>query len=296
MLNIKRLEYFCNLAREGNFTRAAKQLGIAQPALTIAVQKLEQEFDLKLINRSEKKAHLTADGKVFYQSALKLLAQAKQMKQEVAGLTQGTQGKIKIGVSSMMGSYFFPRILTAFKQSYPQITIHLVDQGTATLENMLLNGELDLALLRHDVEHEQLRYKALLEEEVVAALAKNHPLAGEKTLTLMQFCRQPLVLFHQGYFLRESVSEYAKEHQIPLDIRMETNLIELQKAMVASGIGITTCLARIVGREKDISVVPFAPKMKFKLGLGWKKNCYLSKASQVFIDFLVEKTASKNLE
>lgn len=106
-------------------------------------------------------------------------------------------------------------------------------------------------------------------------------------LTLSEFCQQPLVLFHEGYFLRESVSQYAKKHHLPLDIQMETNLIELQKAMVANSIGITTCLGRIVGNEKNIVVVPFQPKIKLMLGLAWKKNCYLSKASNVFIDFLV---------
>ena len=284
-MNLKRLDYFCQLADIGNFTRTANQIGIAQPALSIAMQKLEQEVGLKLINRAEKNALLTADGKVFYQYASELLSQSKQMTLALDELKEGMKGEVSLGVSAMMGSYFLPELLTAFKQAFPAIKIHLVDQGTAALETMLINGELDLALVRCDDENNQLRYTARMEEEVVAGIASTHNYATKETISLKEFCSQPLVLFHEGYFLRESISHFSKRNRIELDIRMETNLIELQKSLVQNNVGITTCLARILVGEKKISAVPFHPKMSFKLGLAWKKSHYLSKASQTFIQF-----------
>jgi len=285
-MNLKRLEYFCQLAVLGNFTRAANKIGIAQPALTIAIQKLEQEVGLKLINRAEKNALLTAEGKVLYKLASQLLSQAKQVKLELEELKDLERGKIHFGVSAMMGSYYFPQVLTAFKQKYPHIKIHLVDQGTAALEKMLLNGELDLALVRGDLENPQLRYTELINEEIVAGMVSTHPLAAQQTLSLTQFCQQPLVLFHEGYFLREVVSHHAKKNHLPLDIRMETNLIELQKSLVRNEVGITTCLSRILKDEPKMTSIPFDPKIEFKLSLAWKKNHYLSKASKAFINYL----------
>ncbi|WP_440876395.1 LysR substrate-binding domain-containing protein [Thalassotalea sp. PLHSN55] len=288
-MNLKRLGYFCQLAEEGNFTRTAEKIGIAQPALTIAIKKLEQELELTLINRSEKKAYLTADGKLLYQRAKALLAQAAQMQLELSELKDHHRGSISLGVSAMMGSYYFPQMLSSFKQKYPNITIHLIDQGTASLEQKLLNGELDLALVRSDQQHENMRYMPLIEEEVVAAMASEHVLAQQQKLSLAQFCQQPLVLFHQGYFLREVVSRYAKSEKLVLDVRMETNLIELQKSLVANNVGITTCLARIAQHDKNLTIVPFQPAIKFKLGLAWKSNCYLSKASKAFIEHVKQK-------
>jgi DNA-binding transcriptional LysR family regulator len=285
-MNLKRLEYFCQLAALGNFTRAAQKIGIAQPALTVAIQKLEQELGLKLINRADKNALLTAEGHVLHKLAIQLLSQAKQVELELEELKDLERGTIRFGVSAMMGSYYFPKILTKFKQQYPKIKIHLVDQGTAALEKMLLNSELDLALIRGDLENPQLRYKQLINEEIVAGMVSSHPLATEHTLSLAQFCQQPLVLFHEGYFLREVVSHYAKKHQLPLDVRMETNLIELQKSLVRNEVGITTCLARILQNEQQMTSVPFEPKIEFKLSLAWKKNHYLSKASKVFMTYL----------
>ena len=285
-MNLKRLEYFCQLAMIGNFTRAANEIGIAQPALTIAIQKLEQEVGLKLINRAEKNALLTAEGEVLYKLATQLLSQAKQIEIELEELKNLERGSICFGVSAMMGSYYFPQVLTSFKQEYPHIKIHLVDQGTAALEKMLLNGELDLALVRGDVENPQLRYTELIDEEIVAGMVSSHALATQQTLSLAQFCQQPLVLFHQGYFLREVVSHYSTKNHLTLDIRMETNLIELQKSLVRNEVGITTCLSRILKDEAKMTSVPFDPKIEFKLSLAWKKNHYLSKASKAFMTYL----------
>ena len=285
-MNLKRLEYFCCLASLGNFTKAAQRVGIAQPALTVAIQKLEQEVGLKLINRADKNALLTAEGEVLYKLATQLLSQTKQIQLELEELKDLERGTIRFGVSAMMGSYYFPKILTEFKQKYPKIKIHLVDQGTAALEEMLLNSELELALIRGDLENPQLRYSELINEEVVAGMANSNPLASEQTISLAQFCQQPLVLFHEGYFLREVVSQYSKKQQVLLDVRMETNLVELQKSLVRNEVGITTCLSRILENEHQMTSIPFEPKIEFKLSLAWKKNHYLSKASKAFMAYL----------
>ena len=258
-MNLKRLEYFCQLAAHGNFTRAAHKVGIAQPALTVAIQKLEQEVGLKLINRADKHSLLTAEGEVLYKLATQLLSQAKQVELELEELKDLERGTIRFGVSAMMGSYYFPQILTEFKQKYPRIKIHLMDQGTAALEKMLLNSELELALVRGDLENPQLRYTQLINEEIVAGMASSHPLATEQTISLTQFCQQPLVLFHEGYFLREVVSQYSKKNHLTLDVRMETNLIELQKSLVRNEVGITTCLSRILQNECHMTSIPFEP-------------------------------------
>jgi DNA-binding transcriptional LysR family regulator len=241
---------------------------------------------LKLINRADKNSLLTAEGEVLYKLATQLLSQAKQVELELEELKELERGTIRFGVSAMMGSYYFPKILTEFKQKYPKIKIHLVDQGTAALEKMLLNSELDLALIRGDLENPQLRYNELINEEVVAGMANSNPLAAEKTVSLAQFCQQPLVLFHEGYFLREVVSRYSKKQQVALDVRMETNLIELQKSLVRNGVGITTCLSRILQNEHQMTCIPFEPKIEFTLSLAWKKNHYLSKASKAFMTYL----------
>lgn len=287
-MNLKRLAYFCELSEIGSFTKAAHKIGIAQSALSISIKKLEQELDLKLINRSEKNTMLTSEGKILYASATKLLHHAKQVSLEVQEMKELTQGSIRLGVSAMMGSYYFPKVLTKFKQDFPGINIVLIDQGTTTLERMLINGELDLALVRAEHEDNQLRYAGLIREEVVVGISKNHPLAKQSDITLSQFCEQPLVLFHEDYFLREAVSLFAKKNNLALNIKVETNLIELQRSLVRNQVGLTTCLAMILKDENSIIALSFSPKIELTLGLAWKKSHYLSQASQKFINYLKE--------
>lgn len=285
-MNLKRLSYFCQLAKSGNFTRAAHVIGIAQPALSISIRKLEQELGLKLINRAEKNDLLTSEGKVLFESATKLLAQAQLVELELQELKDLSRGTVKVGISAMMGSYYLTDAILAFKQQYPNIKIQLIDQGTAALEVMLSNGELDIALLRDVQEANHLRYVGIIREEMVVGVAASHPFANEPAVTLAQFCSQSLVLFHEGYFLREAVSQYSKANQLTLDIKMETNLIELQKTLVKNNVGITTCLSKVLSDQPELIAVPFSPAIVLNLGLAWKKNHYLSIASKVFIDFV----------
>jgi len=285
-MNLQRLGYFKQLAETGNFTKAAKHIGIAQPALSIAMKKLEQQLGLNLINRNDKDDLLTAEGKVLYQAAGGLLAHAKQVEQQLQELKDLNSGVVRFGISAMMGSYYFPDVLLAFKQQYPNITIQLFEQGTAALEVMLLNGEVDVALIRSEQESSQLRYIELIDEPMKVGLANNHPLAQHPSMTLETFCQQPLVLFRDGYFLREAISEYSKAHQQPLDIKMETNLIELQKSLVKNNVGITSCLAGIMTDEPALTTLPFSPPIIIRFGLAWKQSHHLSHAAKVFVDFI----------
>jgi DNA-binding transcriptional LysR family regulator len=285
-MDIRRLRYFCELAQVGNFTQAASRLGIAQSALSMAIKKLEDEVGLKLINRAERKMALTTDGQVLFRHAGLILETVHEAEREIQELKGIESGVVTFGASSMLSSFYLPGVLAAFKLRYPGVRINLVEAGTASLQQMLLDGELDLALIRTDSVHQQLRHVELFEEQVVACLPRSHPLAQRQTVNLAAFCSEPLVLFREGYFLREAVSRYSKQQQLALDIRFETNLIELLKSLVISGVGISTGLSMILDREDQLVAVPFEPAIPLYLGLGWKKSHYLSKASRAFLTFM----------
>lgn len=285
-MNINRLRYLSALAEVGNFTQAAAKLGIAQSALSMSIRKLEEETGLKLINRAERKMTLTADGEVLYKHAgliLECVHEAERELQELKGIETGV---VQFGASSMLSSYYLPEVLTAFKARYPGVRVNLIEAGTASLQQMLLNGELDLALIRTDKASEQIRAVKLFDEEVVACVPRDHPFAGSRSISLEQFCQQPLVLFREGYFLREAVSQHSRQSGQALDIRFETNLVGLLKSLVTNGVGISTGLSMILDREEELVAVPFDPPIPLHLGLGWKSSHYLSKASRAFLEFI----------
>ena len=285
-MDIKRLHYFTVLADTGNFTRAAEQLGIAQSALSISMKKLEDQLELKLINRLERCMSLTADGEVLLKHAHSILENVEQAQKELQELKGLTSGVINFGVSAMLGSYFLPDALARFKQTYPGIQVNIQEAGTATLEKMLLEGQLDLALIRTDRSHEQIRSITLLQEEIVACVPEQHPFASRQSITLDEFCQQPLVLFREGYFLREAVSRHCQQNRIEANIQFETNLTELLKALVKREVGISTCLSLILSDYDQLTTVPFQPSIPLELGLGWKASHYLSSAARAFVEFI----------
>ncbi|WP_066015793.1 LysR family transcriptional regulator [Endozoicomonas atrinae] len=290
-MDIKRLHYFTALADTRNFTQAAEQLGIAQSALSISMRKLEDQLDLKLINRLERRMSLTADGEVLLKHARTILETVEQAEKELQELKGLTSGKINFGVSAMLGSYFLPEALAQFKQTYPGIQVNIHEAGTDTLEKMLIQGNLDLALIRTDQPHDKIRSITLLQEEIVACVPTTHPFAEKSSITLTEFCQQPLVLFREGYFLREAVSRHCQQHQITPDIQFETNLTELLKSLVKKQVGISTCLALILNENDPLTTVPFNPTIPLKLGLGWKSNHYLSSAARALVEFLQAEVA-----
>jgi DNA-binding transcriptional LysR family regulator len=285
-LDIRRLRYFCELASIGNFTQTAARLSIAQPALSMAIKKLEEEVGLKLINRAERRMTLTSEGQVLFKHATLILETVQEAERELQELKGIDAGVVQFGAPSMLSSYYLPGVLAAFKQRYPGVRVNLIEAGTASLQQMLLEGELDLALIRTDKAHEQIRVVELFEEEVVACVPRQHHFTQQPQITLEAFCREPLVLFREGYFLRESVSHYSRRQQITLDIRFETNLVELLKSLVLQNVGISTGLSMILNQQDELVAIPFQPRIPLYIGLGWKSNHYLSKASQAFLTFM----------
>ncbi|MEF1172297.1 LysR family transcriptional regulator [Vibrio sinaloensis] len=285
-MDLKRLHYFNQLAKTGNFTKAADLLGIAQSALSTSIKKLEQQLGLKLVNRTERQMSLTAEGQVLLRHAKIILEDVEQAEKELQELKGLTSGVIKFGAPAMLASYFLPDALEQFKKAYPGIQINIHEAGTATLAQMLVNGELDLALIRGDREHEQIRQSLLAQDQIAACVPISHPFAKRSAITLDEFCQQPLVLFKNGYFLRETVNSYCQQNKLTPQVHFETNLPELLKSMVRRQVGIGTCLPILVADDPELKAIPFDPPIPLQLGIGWKSSHYLSTAAKAFVDFL----------
>lgn len=283
--SINRLKYFNDIAKTGSFSKSAERLGVAQPALSIAIKKLEEETGLKLINRSNRAMSLTSDGKVLLKHVhqiLENLADAGRELTELQGLEKGT---INIGAPAMLSTYFLPSVLLGFKNAYPGIRIRLVEAGTQILEQMVGAGEVDLALLKYNADNNDIRFATKLSEEVLVCLPVHHPLAVKPSITIDEFSHNPLVMFREDYFLRDSVEVRARKAKVSLDIQFETNLIGLLMRLVREEVGIATCLSMIVENDPLLCVRSFDPPIHLELAWGWKKNQYLSKAAQAFLTF-----------
>ncbi len=286
MLESKPLRHFLAVAQFGNFTQAAKALHIAQPALSISIKKLEQTLDLVLFRRGDKSVTLTEEGKVLLEHAKRIAQQfddAELAMNELKGLEKG---EVRLGAPSMMGSYFFPQVVMAFKSQYPNLKLTLIDAGTASIREMLLNGELDIGVINHENVPDDLETDHLLSSEMLAVVGKEHPLASQSFITFEEFFEQELIMFKSGYFHRDFIDATCKKYDLDMTIAFETNLLPMILSIVKREFAITALLSLVTEYEDDVIGVPFKDPVKLNLSLAWRKKGYLSKADRTFIDFV----------
>ena len=285
-MNTRHLHYFVTLSETGNFTRAARHLHIAQPALSIAIKKLEQQFDLQLFHRNERRVSLTSEGRVLLEHAQRILQQLDDAKLAMAELKGLEKGEVRLGVPSMLGSYYFPEILMAFKSRYPNIKLTMVEAGSHSIRKKLLTGELDLGIISSDQVEKELETEHLLSSEIMAVVGDEHPLSNKKVMTFDDFFAEELVMFKAGYFHREYIDAVCEKYGYEPKYAFETNLLPMILSIVRHDFGISALLKIVADYENGVVPIPFAKPIKLDIAIGWRKNGYLSIAERAFIDFL----------
>jgi DNA-binding transcriptional LysR family regulator len=293
-MDLKQLRYFKTVVEAGGFSAASRELHIAQPALSISVRKLEQELELTLLHRGERRISPTVEGEVLLGHARRLLQLADSAELEMQELRGLTKGEVRIGIPSMLGSYFFPPILMGFKHRHPHLRLSVYEQGTRRLQQMIHEGELDLGVVVADSPPEDLDTRLLTREEMVACVPADHPFASRSSISMGEFFAQELVVFKPGYFLREFIDRFSEQTASRPRIAFETNLIPLSKAIVRQGFCITTFLRMVLDSEPDdtLVAVPFDEPVYLDLSLAWRRGGYLSRADRAFVEYILEQTTT----
>lgn len=287
-MDIKHLRYFKTVVDQSSFTRAAEQLHVAQPAISMAIRKLEQELDLTLLHRKDRKVSLTDEGESLYRHANRILQAAEDALLEMQELKGLIKGEVRVGIPSMLGSYYFPPILMAFRHRYPQLNLRVIDGGAGKLQQLLESGELDLAVIVDQTVPVTLQSKVFLREEMKVTCPKNHPLAEHSSVTYPDFFAEEIVMFNEGYFHRKVVDSIAEESGFTPKISFETNLIPLIKSIVKQGFAISTLMGMVIEDEPELVARPFEPAVWLDLSIAWRQGGYLSCANQAFVDFLLD--------
>ncbi|SHO57406.1 HTH-type transcriptional regulator CynR [Vibrio quintilis] len=287
-MELKQLQYFVAVVEQGSISGAARQLSLAQPAISASIKKLESELKLPLFHRRERGVSLTSEGQAFLQHARQILNQANDAKLLMQAFEGLDHGEVQVGVPSMLGSYFLPPLLMAFKHQYPGLSVNIVDSGTRSIRQALLNGELELGVVASNDVLPELDSERLLEEEMVVCMAEDHPLAEKETIQYSDFLSCELVLFRKGYYHHSLIETISRQEQIQPKIAFTTNLLPLTKAIIRQGYAICPMWKIAVQQDDHIVTRPFTESFVIELSLAWRKDTYLSRANQAFRDFILD--------
>ena len=289
-MDLRKLSIFTRVAELGSVQAAATDLHIAQPAVTIAVQKLQQELGIKLFNRMGRGIRITSEGEAVLQQAQLILAQVDALKQSVGERQQLLNGELSLSCPAMLATYFLPKPLGQFLSLHPQLRANINQDGTQNIRQQLLKGELDLGIvsLDEDTDHSALELAPLLKEQIVLCTRNDHPWAKKKNIQLSTLNASPMVLYEQGYYLREHFNRLCETQDVVPDVRLQTNFLPLLISSVKEGMGTTIGLNMMATQESGLTGLPFQPRQYLKMALAKRKGQALSHANQAFFDWVKE--------
>jgi len=285
-MDIRLLTYFIAVAKHQNITHAAKSLHIAQPALSVAIKKLEAQLELELFRREQRKLLLTHEGEVLLLHAKKIVQQLDDATLAMKELRGLEKGEVRLGVPSIMGTYYFPNILMAFKSRYPKLKLIMIEAGTQSIQKMLLEGEIDLGIIQTRNLPETLDSELLIRSQMVAVVNTDHEFADKKMLSYEAFFSQDLVMFKKGYFHREKLDDICLQNSLTANFSFETNLLAVILKIVKQDFAISALLELATEEEPGIVSIPFEEPIVLDISIAWRKNGYLSKADKTFLDFV----------
>lgn len=174
-MDLREQEYVVALARHGSITKAAEELYITQPTLSIFINRLEERMGVRLFDRVGKRFIPTYAGELYVKNARQMLVIQNQFHAELSDLVSGYTGRLRLGLHSRRSTYLLPKALTAFQTRYPQIEVTLTEAGSRVMEELLLSGDLDLIVSNRFFDTEKLALTPIYQDCLVMSLPASHP-------------------------------------------------------------------------------------------------------------------------
>jgi len=285
-LELRQMQYFQEVCRVGNFTKAAANLYVAQPAITNAIHKLEAELGIKLLDRTNKSVSLTSDGRVFLERVRIVLNSFQELKQEMQDIKNLTRGSLSLGVPPQIGAYMFPGIFTEFGTRFPELNLNVFEEGSAATTALLETGDLDVGIVILRNTSPMLNTLIIRREPILLCVSPLNPLSAYKNVNFSELRNEKFILRKADSFTREIVLSLCQKHGFAPNVVLSSNQIQTIKSLVAKNVGIAFFMEMVLENDSNIVSLPLSEPSYVNIGLAWKKGKYVSKAAQAFIDFV----------
>jgi DNA-binding transcriptional LysR family regulator len=290
-MELMQLEMFVAMVEEGSFHKAAERVLRTQPAVSMALRKLEQEIGALLFDRSNRNACvMTATGEVLYDYAKRLLNLRDEAIVTLDQLHNLQAGRIRIGANESTCLYLLPKLILAFRKQYPDIKIEVFRQLSARLPSELRQRNLDLAILSFLPDESGLESIPLMRDELVLIASPGHKVASRERVHIKDLGAESFIAHNVRSSSREKVIETFRRFQTPLNITIEIATIETIKRFVAMNLGLAfvplMCVQEELERGELIAVPVEGFRHERALWVVRRRTEAHSHAAQAFMDVL----------
>ena len=287
------------VAKDGTFSRAARNLFVSQPSLSQCIKKIESELGMQIFDRSQTPLQLTEAGKIYVQAAIKMQELHKNLLRQVDDLSELKSGKIRIGSSRTRSVCLLVDAMVAFNQRYPNIQLSVVEGSTVRLKEHILQGHVDFALLYEPLDKNVFQCIPLMEERVILAVPQQHPLVrkfkGEQpvpypSISFSDFRGEEFIILKPQRRMSKIYSDLCEQTGIVPHVVFEADSILSAAELCAKGMGATLITDMVIERglwkEPPFFFELKESVEKRQLVAAYGRHQILSKAAQVFLQFI----------
>lgn len=295
-MNIREINYFVELGKEKNFTRAANKLNISQPALSKAIKLLEDDIGITLIDRTSKKFKLTTEGENFYNESQKSLGIINIELNKLYSNVKNRKKVLNVGIPPVIGLVYFTSIIAKFKRENPQVYLRILEEGSNNVKKKVLDEELELGIIIFPFESENFVSIPIVDGEVVLVVNKDHRLAERKSVNMRELKDERFVTLNENFMMYNKIINACAACGFKPDIATKSCQAHFVIEMVALNEGISIMPRPIVERylTDNIRMIDLDETfMDWNIGSIYKKNKYLSKEANDFMNCVISELRNK---
>jgi LysR family transcriptional regulator, low CO2-responsive transcriptional regulator len=296
-INVHLLKIFHAVARSGSFSRAASELAISQPSVSIQVGELERQFGVELFEPAGKSVRLTEAGRICFDYAGRVLAlmdEAQRAMDEVKGLRRG---RLLVGATQTPGTYILPALLGRLKEEHPRLEIALRINDPRKIQEMVLRHELDLAVTGWRIALPDLEAIPMATDEMVLVVAPSHRFAALPEVTLGELSGEPFIMRERGSGGRELLDDALHRAGVYITPALELESVDAVKQAVAANLGVSIlsrCALDLELTSGRLRVVPVRGfKVERTIWLVRHRDRQLPRAAQAFIALITAPPAAE---
>ncbi len=283
-MELRVLNYFLAIAREENFTKAARQLHVTQPTLSRQIADLERELGVKLFIRSNHNIVLTEEGMILKRRAQEILTLADRTKQDFLQKDQNLSGTISIGSGEFRSTEYLAEIIAAFRKEHPGVKYEIYSGNAGNIRDYIERGLLDIGLMSEPVDMRRYNFINMpIREQWGVFVPEHSPLSEKKSITPEDLSGMSIVTA-TGDFNQSRIGKWLGNFRQQVEIAATANLPYNEAVLAKENIGVMIGIDLNCAYE-GLRFIPLNPVLEVSTVLGWKKDQIFSAATSSFIDF-----------
>lgn len=298
-MEITQLEFFLKIVEEGSFSKAAERAFRTQPAVSVAIRRLEAEIGAQLFDRSQKTPTLTEVGQVFHEYARRIIGLRDQARGVVADMRELRSGRVRVGANESTSLYLLPDIILAFRARFPQVKVEIYRHPSELLPREVLDRNVDFALTANEPVDSDLEAFPVLKDELTLIMSPGHPLAKRDSVNVKELGKESFLAHNVKTASRLKVIEAFAKHRTPLNITLELATVETIKRFVQKEVGIAFVPRMCVSEELERGTLTSVPVRGLSytrtLWVLHRRGAHASHAAAAFLEVLREHAQAQGI-